>query len=222
MRAFKGSAELVVVAAYVVKMMAWPHVLRALNDVGNPFLTSYTTHVFQYLFLMALGAWFMIRFGKLAGAHSAKYQQAESERLSALANGRSIPAGPTKINAKLPATAMFAGVLGQLKPTQAMMQIYKNLGIFIALAFVLEPLWARIKKPLITASSLSFGVYYVHPLFVLAAQRASLSLSSYAAMHDFWTRWPFLITVWIFLIAASFGVSYLFSKSKYTRWLIGG
>ena len=226
MRAFKGSAELVVVAAYAVRMMAWPHVLRSLNDMGNPFLTSYATHVFQYLFIMALGAWFMIRFGKVAGAHSAKYQRAESERAIAReaepSNAVGSAAKGTALPTALPAAAIATDILEELKPTRTMMQLYRNLGIFVMLAFVLEPLWARVKKPLITASSLSFGVYYVHPLFVLVAQRVSLSLSSHTMMHDLWTRWPFLIAVWIFLIGASFGVSHLFSKSKYTRWLIGG
>ncbi|MBK5211841.1 MAG: acyltransferase [Coriobacteriia bacterium] len=216
MRAFKGSAELIVLCACAVKTMAWPYALRYLNDVGNPFLTSYATHIFQYLFFMALGAWFMIRFGKLAGAHSAKFQRVESER--------SIAAESAVKGTTLPAAAIFTDIFKQSKPAQAMVEIYKNLnlGIFIALAFALEPLWARVKKPLIAASSLSFGVYYIHPLFVLVAQRASLLLSSNATMHDFWIRWPCLIAVWIFLIVTSFGVSYLFSKSKYTRWLIGG
>ena len=221
LRAFKWSAELTVLAALCLKILVWPHVSDGLEALGNPFLLSYTSHLFQHLPNMALGGWFGMRFGGLLTSYSLHWTFNEGKNVMTAIEPDEIglkhvkDGEPTRTIAA-PALAGFS-----VKAWSMGLSSFWNIGIFAIPACLLEPLWIKIQKPLRAASHLSFGVYYIHALYVLVAQKLTLAFLDPDYWAQFWISWQGIAITWVFLVVASYGTCWLLSKSERLRWIIG-
>lgn len=229
LRARKWSAELTVLLALALKIIAWPALSNALEALGNPFILSYASHIFQHLPNMALGGWFGIRFGELLARYSLHWTLRERKKLMTAIEPDEIGSNPvhdaiekhtgkvaSDASKSAPAVAGFS-----LKAWQIGLTSFWQIGIFAVPACLLEPLWIKIQKPLRAASHLSFGVYYIHALFVLIAQKLTLAFLDADYWAHFWVSWEGVFITWFFLIVASYGSCWLLSKSESTRWIIG-
>lgn len=205
LHAKKGSAELTVLATLAIKMWLWPLLADGLNALGNPFLTSYCTHIFQHLPAMALGGWFGLRLGPYLKAWSQKWTARDGATTMSNFGG----------------FVSFASLKAVARPLKGALFPFYQIALFVVPACLLEPLWIKIKKPLSVASQLSFGVYYIHPLFLLIAQKASLAFFSATSWGSFWTSWQGAWLTWGFLLITSYASCYLVSKSERARWIIG-
>ena len=199
----RGGAELTVIALLAVKVYLWPALSPLAQAHLGPWLWAWLTHLAQHLPHMALGAWFAVRFGRLA--------QRRSEAGSAPALG----AAPAHGSAA-PAALMLAGLkpaawLGALTPVAWVVGLAGG-------AVALEP-WlgrnATVRRALQTLSRLSFGAYFIHPLVLLSIQ-AKVGMGS-----ALWARGWFVCVVFAVLVAVSFATAWLLERSPKTAWLIG-
>lgn len=223
LRAFKGSAELTVVAALCFKGLLGPVIFAGLTQLGNPFINSYCTHLVQHLPAMALGGWFGVRMGKALSMWSVRWATSTSASILQLTSPKSgaEKSYPAALREKIPhaAPALFAGTAPM--KISSLLWPFAQVALFVIPACLLEPLWQALKKPLKAASELSFGVYYIHALYLLIAQKLSLAFLDPDLWNGFWTSWSGVLLVWAFLIIASYATSWLLSKSPRLRWIIG-
>lgn len=220
LRAFKWSAELTVLLALCIKILAWPLISDGLEALNNPFLLSYSSHIFQHLPNMALGGWFGIRFGELLTRYSLRWTFSERKPLMTATEPEEIGLKRAQnTQSDMTSAPVLAGF--SVKAWKMGLSSFWNIGIFVIPACLLEPLWVKIQKPLRAASHLSFGVYYIHALYVLVAQKLTLAYLDPDYWGQFWISWEGIIITWIFLVIASYGTSWLLSKSERLRWIIG-
>lgn len=214
--------EITVIATLLIKMFVWPLLANGLELLDNPFITSYCTHIFQHLPAMALGGWFGMRMRPYLLRWST-YWTNRLEKPNALDAAGASTSSPIATVSTATTPALFTGSISKafFTPLKSALYPFYQIALFVLPACLLEPLWIKIKKPLTAASQLSFGVYYIHPLFLLIAQRASLALINADNWNMFWTSWSGTWLVWGFLLLASYASCWLISKSSYFSWIIG-
>lgn len=209
LRGFQGSAELLVLATLCLKVLVWPPLSSVLASGSNPAVGAFLAHLFQHLPNMALGGWFGLRFKALLKAYSARWQQGVRVEPSSQTTQDSAPHS-------LPALAGFS-----LKPWKLGLSSFGDIALVALPTFLLEPLWVKIRRPLAKASQLSFGVYYIHPLFLLAVQRITMAHLTYERWVAFWTSIRGVMLTWLILIIGSYAACLLIDRVRKLRWIIG-
>lgn len=199
-RAAQRQPELLVLAAYVIRLALWPQVDGAIRDVSWQ-AWSYLTHIATHLPHMALGAWFAVR------AIAEKPAARRSWPLLLVVGQGVLLAATLGVLPRIP-------VVGTLVTPSAM--ALSVLGFALA-AFALEPAYDRYARPITRAAELSFGVYFVHPAWLLAL---NLGLKA-TGTRGVWSAWWMPVAVWMLLSAASYMVAAALSRSSATSWLIG-
>jgi surface polysaccharide O-acyltransferase-like enzyme len=202
-RVAQRSPELLVLGAYAVRLLAGAAITGLARDTGGQVAWQYATHLVIHLPHMALGAWFALRATSLPGWLRSSWWLLLSVGL-AINTGAStdlFSAMDRLPRNGLIALGMAAMVLGIVLKTQS-----------------LEPLYERWSPELTRAGSLAFGVYFVHPLFLLAVDVALASLNA----ERIWLTQPwFPFAVWAAVLAASFAVTGLLAQRPATAWLVG-
>ncbi len=200
----KRSPELLVLLAYAVRLLAGAAIAEAARSLFGDLGWSYATHVITHLPHMALGAWFALRFAQLPSPVRRAWPALLIAGLgiqTAVAAGWISPSEMTVVARRLTyAVPMAATVLG-----------------FALGAFALEPWLERYPTTVVRLGALSFGVYFVHPLFLLAVDGVVASCSA----EGLWMRAWFPVAVFSAVSVASFATSAMLGRYGATSWLIG-
>lgn len=195
------SPELVLVFAYVARIVLGPAIVRAVGDI-EPLAGQYLTHVLSHLPHMVLGAWFALRLDSFP--RWARRAWPLFIGLGTLLLGYLSVAGtptlPLQIQRLIHPGGMALTVLG-----------------IVLAALALEPAYGRFAPVLTHMGSLSFGVYFVHPLWLLTV----FTLAGPATQGSPWSQWPFTVLVWVGVSAASFAMSEILRRGQRTAWLVG-
>lgn len=167
-----------------------------------PLFGSYVTHLVTHLPHMALGAWFAVRLPVIPGRMRAAWPLLLAAGLggSWAVAAAGLPSWPLSAHRAILPVLTAATVLG-----------------FALAALAAEPYYARFARTVTHLGSLSFGVYFVHPLLLLGVD-AAVAASGNAWP---WGHWWFPVTVWIAVSAVSFGASDLLQRGAATAWLVG-
>ena len=199
--ALRRSPELALAGAYFLRIVCGPPVAHLLAN-AHPLAGQYAIHVMSHLPHMALGAWFALRLDQFP----TWFRRAWPAMLvlgTAVLGYLSVfglPSWPLELQRLLFPTGMALTVLG------------------LALgAIILEPLYAEEAHAITHLGSLAFGVYFVHPLFLLAVFTATGG----AAPGSLWWRPWFPLLVWVGVSALSLGSSHVLRGSRFTAWLVG-
>ena len=200
-RALRRSPELTVLAAYALRIVLGPPITHALANV-DPLLGQYGTHVLSHLPHMALGAWFALRLDMIGPRIRRWWPAMLATGLAALAylSASGTPAWPLELHRLLFPGAMALTVLG-----------------FALGAIELEPRYAQDARTVTHMGSLSFGVYFVHPLILLAVFAAA----GPATAGSLWPRVWFPLLVWAGTSALSLLISDQLRRFRFTAWLVG-
>lgn len=186
-------------AVYAVRIALWPTASAWLRANAPELAWSYTTHLATHLPHMVLGAWFAMALPRVSHW---------------ILSAWPIPlVGGTAV--------MLARSLGALPPAAgpaayALGMAATVVGLALA-AFALEPHYDRFERVVVAGASLSFGVYFVHPLWLLALERTVTALGADAL----WLAWWAVPVAWGFLAAASYASASLLARGRYTAWLVG-
>jgi len=197
----RRSPELTVALAYFLRIVCGPAIAHALAGL-HPLAGQYATHVMSHLPHMALGAWFALRLDVLP----TWFRRAWPAMLLAgtLVLGYltvvGTPSLPFELQRLLHPGGMALTVLGMA------------LG-----AIALEPRYARWSHEVTHLGSLAFGVYFVHPLFLLVV----FALAGPATAGSPWSYWWFTVLAWLTVAAASFASGELLRRGRATAWLVG-
>lgn len=199
----RRSPELGVLLAYAVRLLLWPVLSPWLQAHAPDLAWSYASHIVAHLPHMALGAWFALRL----------------EIFPLWLRKWSWPVLLTYGLGGL--TALSLGMLGTWhfllrRLAEADFMAGAVLGLTL-LAFQLEPLWRRLERPVLVGSALSFGVYFVHPLFLEAVTEAVRETGA----ERLWFEWWAVPLAWGIITSASFVTAWLLSVSPKTAWLVG-
>jgi surface polysaccharide O-acyltransferase-like enzyme len=195
--------ELLVVVAYLVRLLAGPAITEAARALFGVMGWQYATHVVIHLPHMALGAWFALRMGVLPRWFRAAW-------LPLLVGGLAINTGVS------------------LSVLSAIAQPWRNSVIALGMALLvlgialkvtsLEPLYEHWAPDITRAGSLAFGVYFVHPLLLLGLNGALSALGA----QTIWLSQPwFPVVVWAVVSGLSFWIAEVLSQSRSTSWLVG-
>lgn len=201
-RAIRARPELALVVVYVLRITLWPMLSGWLRDTVPDLAWSYATHLATHLPHMALGAWFAVRQERLPAALRRLWPLLLGAGLIALlllATGATAE-WPTALRRPVYPLGMAATVLGLV------------LG-----GFALEPRLRRAAPLISQFAALSFGVYFVHPLWLLALEGAV----SGAGLEAAWLSWWAVPTAWLFVGSASLASAWLLSRARATGWLVG-
>lgn len=195
------SPEALLLVCYALRILAGPAIAEAFRTVFGDLGWSYATHIVTHLPHMALGAWFFARReripvrGWLAGLLIA------TGTAVLLAASLGLTADlPIYLRRLVYPTGMAATVIGL------------TLG-----ALLLEPVFGRFERPVLAAATLAFGVYFVHPLFLLGIDELIASASA----EDLWMRAWFPIAVFAAVTAASYATSRVLARMPFGCRLIG-
>jgi surface polysaccharide O-acyltransferase-like enzyme len=199
-RATRRQPELLVLAAYVIRLALWPQVDDAVRGVSWQ-AWSYLTHIATHLPHMALGAWFAVR------AIAEKPAARRVWPLLLITGQGVLLAATLGVLPRIP-------VIGSVVTPAAM--ALSVLGFALA-AFALEPAYHRYAAPLTRVAALSFGIYFVHPAWLLALNRVLEATGT----RGVWSAWWMPVAVWALLSAASYAVAWALSRSSATSWLVG-
>lgn len=197
----KRTPGFAVFVAYAIRLLAASLLYAPLHRLGDPLFYTFVVTVLTHLSDVVLGAWFAIR------------SQDVLPRLTrwwAVLLG----AGALFIAAR---TALIPLALPSYAPEMlvpAGMTLYV-LGLS-GLAFRLRPSEGVAKKAE-RLGALSFGVYLMHPMLVLAWNGLVTALG----MNGLWSHAWFPVLTAITLIVASVGMSSLLAGDRHTAWLIG-
>ncbi len=199
--ALKRSPELTVLAAYALRIVAGPAITHALAGV-NPLLGQYGIHVLSHLPHMALGAWFALRLDTIGPRVGRWWPAMLATGLAALAylSASGTPSWPLELHRLLFPGAMALTVIG-----------------FALGAIELEPHYAPEARTVTHLGSLSFGVYFVHPLILLAVFTAA----GPATTGSPWLRVWFPLLVWAGASVLSLLISDQLGRFRFTAWLVG-
>ncbi len=199
--ALHRSPELTLVGTYLLRIVCGPPIAHLLADI-HPLAGQYAIHVLSHLPHMALGAWFALRLDQFP----AWFRRAWPALLVAgtvvlgYVSVSGLPSWPLGLQRLLLPAGMALTVLG-----------------FALGAILLEPRYAGEARVITHLGSLSFGVYFVHPLFLLAVFTATGD----AGPGSVWWRPWFPLMVWAGVSALSLGFSHILRGSRYTAWLVG-
>jgi len=200
-RALERSPELTVIIAYVLRIVLGPQITHALADV-HPLLGQYGIHVLSHLPHMALGAWFALRLDAMPRALRRVWPAMLAVGLGGL----------TYLSAAgTPVLALGAHRL-LFPPAMALVVLGLALG-----AIELEPRYASEAHTVTHLGSLALGVYFVHPLFLLAVLQAA----GPADAGSLWWRPWFPLLVWAGVSALSLVTSDRLAAFPITSWLVG-
>lgn len=202
-RIAQRSPELLVLGAYALRLLLGPAITGLAQDAGGQLAWQYATHVVIHLPHMALGAWFALRLSSFPGWFKRSWWLLISAGLL-INTGASLELYSAM--ERLPRNALIASGMAMLV-----------LGIVLK-ALALEPLYERWSADITRAGSLSFGVYFVHPLFLLVIDLALAGMNA----EKIWLTQPwFAASVWGAVTAASFAVAGLLAQRPTTAWLVG-
>jgi peptidoglycan/LPS O-acetylase OafA/YrhL len=200
--ALRRSPEFVVLGAYALRIVLGPSITHALSDV-HPLLGQYGIHVLSHLPHMALGAWFALRLDRIWPAMRRLWPLRFAGGLALLtylAAAGVPPILPLGLHRLLFPGAMALTVLG------------------LALgALQLEPRYASEAQTVTHLGSLSFGVYFTHPLFLLAVFEAAGPASDGAL---WWRPW-FPLLIWAGVSALSLATGEQLRRFRASAWLVG-
>jgi surface polysaccharide O-acyltransferase-like enzyme len=199
-RVFERSPELLLIATYLLRILAGPAIARAVGTVLGDLGWAWATHVLVHLPHMALGAWFAVRHERLP-------RQKWFATLL-LASGTAV-----LLAASLGVTDALVPALRRLVYPAGMAATVLGMAL-LALGF--EPWLERYTPTIVLASALSFGVYFVHPVFILAVGEGVRTFAS----ENLWFAPWFPIAVFAGITAASFWVSYVLARTRACR-LVG-
>jgi surface polysaccharide O-acyltransferase-like enzyme len=199
-KVLERSPELLLIGAYLLRILAGPEIARAVGTVLGDHGWAWATHVLVHLPHMALGAWFSVRVLQLP-------------RRAGFAIGLLLAGTAVLLAASLGLTDVLLPAFRRLVYPAGMAATVLGMAL---LALRVEPWLERYTRPLVLLSSLSFGVYFVHPLFVLGVGKAVESTSAEQLWFSAW----FAVTVFIGITVASFGLSYLLARTPACR-LVG-
>jgi len=199
--ALKRSPELTVLAAYALRIVLGPPITHALAGI-DPLLGQYAIHVLSHLPHMALGAWFALRLDLIGLGVRRMWPLCLAVGIAGLTylSAAGTPTLPLELHRLLFPGAMALTVLGL------------SLG-----AIELEPRYASEARTVTHLGSLAFGVYFVHPLFLLAVFAAAGT----ADPGSLWWRPWFPLLVWAGVSALSLGLSHILREWRFTAWLVG-
>jgi len=200
--ALQRAPGLTVLACYALRIVAGPSLTHAAAGV-HPLLGQYATHVLSHLPHMALGAWFALTLPGwplvLRRVGGPALTVGGLAGLTALSYG-GMPAWPAGLGRLAFPSAMAATVIGMA-----------------LIALWTEPRYERWAHTITRAGGLAFGVYFVHPLFLLVAD-AVFGPADPGSL--WWMAW-FPVVVFGGVSAASFTLSGLLGKYRGTAWLVG-
>lgn len=201
-RAIRSHPELVLIAVYAVRIALWPAASAWLRTAAPGLPWQYATHIATHLPHMLLGAWFALRLPTMPRALRRAWPLllvTGTLALLALSTGASAewPVAARRLAYPL---GMAATVLGMA------------LGAFAAQ----RPL-RRASRALCALSPLAFGVYFVHPLWLLALETAVRE----AGFASAWLAWWAVPVAWALIGIASLAVAALLSRSRRAAWLVG-
>lgn len=200
-RVAQRNPELLLAIAYTMRIVAGPPLTHAAAEL-SPLFGQYATHILSHLPHMALGAWFALRLERMPGWARSMWPLLLAGGLAGLMwrSTSALPAWPFELERLLFPEAMAATVLGMA------------LG-----ALKLEPRYARWSPAITRWGSLAFGVYFMHPLLLLAVD----GLVAASGAEWPWGHWWFTVAVWVGISAACFALSGLLGRNRATAWLVG-
>jgi len=198
-RAF--SPELLVIGCYALRILAGPEIASLARMVAGDLGWAFATHVVIHLPHMALGAWFAVRQHRLP-------------RNALLIVVLLVGGTAILYAASVGMTAALAGPLRRLVFPVGMAATVVGLALA---ALRLEPIFERRTRTIVAASALAFGVYFVHPLFLLGVDEL---VARYAAA-GLWSQPWFPLTVFVSVTAASFGAAALLARVPVACRLVG-
>lgn len=201
-RLVRWQPELAVVAAYAVRLLAGPAIVGAARAVFGELGWQYATHVVIHLPHMMLGAWFATRLDEFPEWFPKLWPLLLTYGLA------------VNTAASLGLFATWPRLLRNLTFADGMAGVVLGLTF---LAFALEPRFDRWAADITRAGSLAFGVYFVHPLFLLGL----VSLLAASSAEQLWLRPWFPAAVWGTVTAASFAAAGLLAQRPATAWLVG-
>ena len=201
-RAIRSHPEFVLIAVYAVRIALWPAASAWLREAAPGLPWQYATHIATHLPHMLLGAWFALRLPTMPRALRRAWPLllvAGTLALLALSTGASAD-WPTALRRLSYPLGMAGTVLG------------------LALgAFSLEQPLRRASRALCALSPLTFGVYFVHPLWLLALETA-VREAGFAAV---WLAWWAVPVAWALIGTASLAVAAILARFRATAWLVG-
>lgn len=192
--------EATLVVLYAARIALWPSAAAWLQLNAPDLAWSVATHFATHLPHMALGAWFALRRERLWRVGAVTWPLLLAAGLTALA-------------------ARSAGALGWI-PDALTYAVYPlaMLSMLLGLAFGafgLERTFERSARLWSNGAALSFGVYFVHPLWLEVVWGAVGKTS------DVWLEWWTIPTAWALVTAASYATAWALARSPRTQWLVG-
>ena len=202
-RLAQRSPEALLVLAYALRLLGGAAITGLARDVGGTLAWQYATHIVIHLPHMALGAWFALRLPLFRAWVSHLWLPLLTAGLTvniAVSLGAFAPL-PARVRNPIIAAGMAITVLG-----------------IVLKAIEREPLYERWSSAITRAGSLAFGVYFVHPLFLLAID----GVIALADAETIWLAWPWLpAVVWLMVTWTSFAAAGLLAQRPATAWLVG-
>lgn len=201
-RAIRSHPELVLIAVYALRIALWPPASVWLREAAPGLPWQYATHIATHLPHMLLGAWFALRLPTMPRALRRAWP------LLLVAGTLALLALSTGASAEWPvAVRRFAYPLGMAATV---------LGLALG-AFAAEPGLRRVSRGVCALSQLAFGVYFVHPLWLLALETTVRE----AGFAEAWLEWWAVPVAWALIGTASLAVAALLARFRATAWLVG-
>lgn len=201
-RVLQRSPEATVAVIYLVRIALWPPASAWLHANSPELLWSYATHIATHLPHMALGAWFAMRLAEWPTWWRKSWPALLAAGLAVL-TARSLGA--------------FGGLGAPLSVLPYPLGMTATvLGLALA-AFELEPHFDRRARVVDRAASLSFGVYFVHPLWLLGLTSALAA----TGLERLWLEWWAVPVALVMVAAASYATAWALSRQRATAWLVG-
>jgi surface polysaccharide O-acyltransferase-like enzyme len=195
------SPEALLLASYALRILAGPAIAEAFRAVLGDLGWSYATHIVTHLPHMALGAWFFARRERIpVKAWLAGLLLTTGTAILLAASLGLVADLPIYLRRLVYPTGMAATIIGL------------TLG-----ALLIEPMFERFERPVLAASALAFGVYFVHPLFLLGVDE----LLARTNAEGLWMQVWFPIAVFAVVTAASYATAGLLASMPLGCRLIG-
>ena len=194
--------ELLVLVAFLARILLRIPVADLSARLGGPLMVTFAVVAMTHLSNMALGAWFFVRKD-----HVLPVLRIGWPALLASGSALLLAGGASLVPSSLPDVAVRAVV------PLAMTLIVLGM---VGLAFRVRLNTAhtdRIRR----FSGLAFGVYLVHPVFVLALNEAVVTAGAEALWRSAW----FPATVTVAITAASFAACGVLAGTPATAWIVG-
>jgi len=195
--------EVLVVLAYAVRIFCVSAGTKLVGALGGPLVATLATVVLTHLSDVSLGAWFAVRRDTVIPWLTRLWPLLISSGMALLA---------VRQLSLLPGT-WYSLVLRLVVPLGMALV---TLGL-AGLAFWIHPT-AQIRHRLARLGELTFGVYLMHPLFVLALNASTAALG----IEHLWSNGWFTVASIACVTLASFSVSLVLDLSPRTSWLVGG